>query len=45
MVFSIPESSKARIPQLHGLPNRRQEGEMLRLTHFVSYWIMEADGR
>ena len=43
--FSIPESSKARIPQLHWLPNMRQEEEMLGLTHLRLYWMMEADGR
>ena len=45
MFFSIPESSKARIPQLHWLANMRSKGEMLRLTHLVWYWMMEADGR
>ena len=45
MLFSIPEWSETRIPQLHWWPNMRQEREMRRLTHFVWYWMMEADGR
>ena len=36
MVFSIPESSKQRIPQSHRLPPTMQQGQgMLGLTRFL----------
>ena len=43
--FSIPELSKARIPQSDRPQNIRQEREMLNLTTAGSYRMMEADGR
>ena len=43
--FSIPESSKPRIPRSDRAQNIRQEREMLNLTTLASYRMMEADGR
>jgi hypothetical protein len=43
--FSIPESSKVRIPQRLRLQMMWQEPETLNLTTLASYRMMEADGR
>ena len=43
--FSIPESSKTRIPRCHCLQVMWQERTMLNLTTLASYRMMEADGR
>ena len=55
--MTIPESQEVRCSSLFrncqkresrgftGFAEHAPQGEMLRLTHFVSYGIMEADGR
>ena len=45
LFFSIPESSKVRIPRRHHSRRIRREREMLNLTTPASYRMMESDGR